>query len=80
MKSLFAATILYAMSFTICAFAVPDPAFYRPHKQYMNETFQCMVCGGMLFVNDGAGWFNVKSIQTNDKGVYFVTKFKHPSK
>lgn len=76
MNKLFTATVLYALGFTICAFAVPDPSFYRPYKKYIDASNQVFVDGGKIYLLDKEGWFTVASIKTDKDGVYYTTKFK----
>lgn len=74
MNKIFCATVLYALGFTICIFACPDPAFYRPHRGYMQNCYDIKVEDGKIYVRDPLGWFNVEYIGMDLNGAYYLTR------
>jgi hypothetical protein len=74
MKKILCAGVLFALSFTICLLACPDPAFYRPHRAYLNEKSLVTYVGGRLLVMDEQGWFPVDSIGKDAMGFFYTNK------
>lgn len=66
------------VGFGAVSFAAPDPAFYRSPEGYLTDKHIVYFFEDTLYVFDGEGWFEVESIQRDDKGTFYTTKFKVP--
>lgn len=76
MKKVLFTGVLFVFSWTICAFACPDPAFYRPATGYLTDRHIVAYVSGKIYVLDEKGWFTVDSLQKDETGTFYTSKFK----